>query len=182
LGGRAFAPLALSSPLPPGYANDRRYECTPRRGNVLERGITLPGRSEVGTAGITPCRMQLCTALQSSTRPYYAACMRRQPKPHYCFPSRSLLLRSHMTSIVHKLCCKLTLIIPEEGLLPFSSVTFLKPKKTYILYYPIVRLTRRTYHPGDTFLRTPISVILLEEGTSLLSRLTMQIPGSEDIH
>ena len=39
------------------------YECPPNGVNVFERGITLPGRSELSLAATTPCRLQLYTVL-----------------------------------------------------------------------------------------------------------------------
>jgi hypothetical protein len=38
--------------------NDRNYKFAPKRGNIFETGITLPGRSEVSLAAATPCRLQ----------------------------------------------------------------------------------------------------------------------------
>lgn len=78
--------------------------------------------------------------------------------PNHSTASPQLLLFCATTCLElwHKICCKLTLIIPEEGRLLFSSVTFLKAKKTDMLHYPFARFMRRSHDPVDTFLRTSL--------------------------
>ena len=44
-------------------ARSEGYVCTPNGVNVFERGITLPGCTELRLAVTTPCRLQLCTVL-----------------------------------------------------------------------------------------------------------------------
>jgi len=121
----------------------------------------MPGRSEVGLAGINAVPNE---AMYSVTKLNYSKSSRLsirnagRDSPNHSTASPHLLLFCATTCLElwHKICCKLTLIIPEEGCLPSSSVTFLKSKKTDMLYYPIVRFTRRSHDPIDTFLRTSI--------------------------
>jgi hypothetical protein len=43
---------------------------TPNKGNVFERGITLPGRTDGSLAAATPCRLQLRTVLGRSANKF----------------------------------------------------------------------------------------------------------------
>lgn len=121
----------------------------------------MPGRSELGVAGITPCRTKPCTVLtkfnySKSSRPSIRNAGRDSPNHSTASPHLHLFCATTYLELWHTICCKLTLIIPEEGRLPFSSVTFLKPKKTDMLYYLIVRFKLRSHEQIDTFLRTSI--------------------------
>ena len=116
-----------------------------------------------------------------SSRPSIRNAGRDSPNHSTASPHLLLFCASTCLELLRKICCKLTLIIPEEGHLPFSSVTFLKQKKTDMLYYPIVRFTRKSHDTVDTFLRTSI-LWLLVKGTSQWSRLTKELPGSHDIY
>jgi len=61
--------------------SDCSYDCTLNTVNVFDTGITLHGRSDLGLAAATPCRLQLCAVCGNSAGKSWYLGKSRPSKP-----------------------------------------------------------------------------------------------------